>query len=105
MRYLGGGDSADRPLGRIAIARLTDRRSARFDAGWALLTTGHWPKVRPHSEAGKPVKGVPTQPGSHPIAAGASKGVNVTQRTTAHGQGTSAYQEETTAFSPKSLRQ
>jgi hypothetical protein len=52
----------------------------------------------PSSDPTNPVLGVPTQPRVHPGPGGTSKDVNVTQRTTAFGEGTTPHEEETTAL-------
>ena len=84
-------------LAALIVAVLGSMLAGRYYHG-TLAQTASPQTASPSSEATNPVLGVPTQPRVHPGPAGTSKDVNVTQRTTAFGEGTTPHEEETTAL-------
>ena len=83
-------------LAALIVVALGSMLAGRYYYG-TLAQTASPQAASSSSEAANPVLGVPTQPRPHPIPAGASKDVNVTEQTTAPGKGTTPHEEETTA--------
>jgi hypothetical protein len=81
-------------LAASILVALGSMLAGRYYYG-TLAQTASPQTASPSSEAENPVLGVPTQPRSHPIPAGASKDLNVTQRTTGYGERSTSLEETT----------